>query len=385
MTLKANGEFCLFSACTTCSKSEFNRRLYDKKQTCFYCGLLVSKITRHHELKHMTEKEVAIALSFNKGSPWRKKHLEKLRLLGNYHHNLTVMETGKGELIVCRRPTSGKGCNPSDFLPCNFCLGFIKCQELWKHVKTCKFKPDENEVPKYQKAQENAKLLLFPAICSDSSNILSKLFVAMKSDEVTLEARNDWLIKELGALLIEKYGEKQNHFVSQKMREFARLLLQLHRTSASLDAQLSDFIKPGELDVVVSAVKALSKFHCEDGVQHRATPSLSLKIGHSIKKCVNILQGHALRRKDKELQEDVDNFEKLIESEWNHRVSHHSLCTLGSKKFNNVELLSLAEDLEKLRKSVLSTAQVLQEGQPQLEVWNQLAQATLARLVMFKK
>ncbi|XP_068746319.1 uncharacterized protein [Montipora capricornis] len=370
-------------------KSEFNRRVYDKKQACFYCGVLVSKIARHYELKHMTEKEVAIALSFNKGSPSRKKHLEKLRLLGNYHHNLTVMETGKGELIVYRRPTSGKGCNPSDFLPCNFCLGFIKRQELWKHVKSCKFKPDENEVPKYQKVQEKAKLLLFPAICSDSSNVLSNLFAAMKSDEVTLVARNDWLIKELGVLLIEKHGDKQNHFVSQKMRELARLLLQLRTTSASLDAQLSDFIKPGEFDVVVSGVKALSKFHSEDGVQHVAIPSLSLKIGHSLKKCVNILRGHALRRKDKELQEDVDNFEKLIESEWNHRVSHHSLGALGSKKFNNVELLPLAEDLEKLRTSVLSiissTAQVLQEGQPQLEVWNQLAQATLARLVMFNK
>ncbi|XP_067032827.1 uncharacterized protein [Acropora muricata] len=370
-------------------KSEFNRRVYDKKQACFYCGVLVSKIARHYELKHMAEKEVAIALSFNKGSPSRKKHLEKLRLLGNYHHNLTVMETGKGELIVYRRPTSGKGCNPSDFLPCNFCLGFIKRQELWKHVKSCKFKPDQNEVPKYQKVQEKAKLLLFPAICSDSSNVLSKLFAAMKSDEVTLVARNNWLIKELGVLLIEKHGDKQNHFVSQKMRELARLLLQLRTTSASLDAQLSDFIKPGEFDVVVSGVKALSKFNSEDGVQHVAIPSLSLKIGHSLKKCVNILGGHALRKKDKELQEDVGNFEKLIESEWNHRVSHHSLGALGSKKFNNVELLPLAEDLEKLRTSVLSiissTAQVLQEGQPQLEVWNQLAQATLARLVMFNK
>ena len=54
-----------------------------------------------------------------------------------------------------------------------------------------------------------------------------------------------------------------------------------------------------------------------------------------------------------------------------------------------LELLPLAEDLEKLRTSALSiissTVQILQEGQPQLEVWNQLAQATLARLVMFNK
>lgn len=114
------------------------------------------------------------------------------------------------------------------------------------------------------------------------------------------------------------------------MRELARLLLQFRTTNASLDAQLSDFIKPGEFDVIVSGVKTLSKFNSEDGVQHVAIPSLSLKIGHSLKRYVNILRDHALRRKDKELQEDVDNFEKLIETEWNHRVSHHSIGALGS-------------------------------------------------------
>lgn len=70
-----------------------------------------------------------------------------------------------------------------------------------------------------------------------------------------------------------------------------------------------------------------------------------MKIGHSLKKCVNILRGNALRRKDKEAQEDADNFEKLIESEWSHRVSHHSLGALSTRKFNKVGLLPLAEDL----------------------------------------
>jgi len=46
---------------------------YKNGLACFYCGDLVSKIARHYELKPMTEKEVAIALSFNKESPSRKK------------------------------------------------------------------------------------------------------------------------------------------------------------------------------------------------------------------------------------------------------------------------------------------------------------------------
>lgn len=107
-----------------------------------------------------------------------------------------------------------------------------------------------------------------------------------------------------------------------------------------------------------------------------------------LKKCVNILWGHALRTKDKVLEEDANNFERLIVSEWSYRVSHHSLNALSTKKFNKVELLPLANDLEKLRKSLLakmsSNVERL-EQHPQLEVWSDLAQATLARLVIFNK
>ncbi len=99
---------------------------------------LINPPTTHHKVR-----EVAIALSFNKGSPTRKNNL--------YHHNLTVLETGKEELIIKRRPPSDKRSDPDDFLPCEYCLAFIKQQELWKHMKSCKFKPEGDDAPRYQK------------------------------------------------------------------------------------------------------------------------------------------------------------------------------------------------------------------------------------------
>ena len=279
----------MFVHCT--QKKEGKGRVYDKKQSCYYCGKLVSKIARHYEQKHQSEREVAIAISFNKGSPTRKKHFEKLRLLGNYHHNLTVLETGKGELILKRRPSSHGKCNPSDFLPCHYCLGFFKRQELWKHIKSCDCKPEDGDhTPKYQKVQAKARLLLNPAASSsDNSSILSRLFSTMKRDEVSLIAKNDWLIKEVGLFLVEKHGEKQQHLTSQKMRELARLLTELRAADFSPSAQLKDFIKPAKFDIVVNAVKSLSNFQFQEGVQRVATPSLSLKVGHSLKECVSIL------------------------------------------------------------------------------------------------
>ena len=81
-------------------------------------------------------------------------------------------------------------------------------------------------------------------------------------------------------------------------------------------------------------------------------------------------------RKDKDLQEDADNFEQLLESEWSHHVSHRSLNSLSTSKFNKVQLLPLADYLDKLQKFVLikmsSSVQLLEE-QPQLQAWNDLA------------
>ena len=175
----------------------------------------------------------------------------------------------------------------------------------------------------YQKVQAKARMFLHPAATSssDNSSMLNRLFSTMKTDKVSLIAKNDWLIKEVGLFLVEKHGEKQQHLTSQKMRELARLLTELCAADFSPNAQLKDFIKPAKFDVVINAVKSLSKFHFQEGVQRVATPSLSLKVGHSLKKCVSILRGQAFRRKDKDQQEDADNFEKLIDSEWRHRVS----------------------------------------------------------------
>lgn len=292
------------------------RRIYDKKHACYYCGHLYCKIARHYELKHKTEREVAITLSFNKGSATRKKYIEKLRSLGDYHHNLTVVETGEGELIIKRRPSLDEKCNADDFLPCNRCLVFIKRMDLWKHIKSCKFKSADGGGPKYQKVQQKAKLLLQPQNSSnDNSTILETLFLNMKKDEVTLIAKNDWLIMEIGLFLVEKHGQNQHHLISQKMRELSRFLIELRSSDLHPNDQLSDFIKPAKFDVVVTAVKNLSKFQFQDGAQRVATPSLSLKIGHSLKKCVTIIRDKAFHRGDKDLQEDADNSEKLLESE----------------------------------------------------------------------
>lgn len=107
------------------------------------------------------------------------------------------------------------------------------------------------------------------------------------------------------------------------------------------------------------------------------------KIGCSLKKRVNIHRRDMLRRKGKGL-EDVANFEKLLVSEWSYPVLHHSLSTHTTKKSNKVEVLPFANDLERLRKSVLlktpSSTEVLIQ-QPQLLSWSRTPGVSLPRLL----
>lgn len=331
---------------------------------------------------------MAAALLLKKGSEERKKVLDKLRLKGNYHHNMNVLETGEGDLIVVRRPNaaSAQTCKAVDFLACQHCLGFIRKKELWKHV--CPFKPDDMPTNKHQSVQAMSKVMMISALSGDTNSLLNQVMATMRTDEPALVARNDWLIKKVGMLLVEKHGTKNNQDTSQKMRELSRLLIQLRKTDTNQNAELSDYIRPEKFDVVVEAVKVLCKFEINDGQQNVKTPSLSLKLGHSLKKCTNIMKGKALKEKDKDREVDADNFAKLLDMEWSHRISHHSLTTLSSRKFNKVDMLPLTEDLTKLRQFIKrkiseSTEEIRKH--PLLDDWKLLAQLTLTKLVMFNK
>ena len=150
-------------------------------------------------------------------------------------------------------------------------------------------------------------------------------------------------------------------------------------------ALLADCLEPDMIDIVVAAVKKVCGFG-GPGRQKVQIPSLALTMDHSIKKCAGILCGRALRAKDNELLQEVDNFLKLMEAEWEYRISHHSLTTLSERKYNQVPVLT--EDIDKLRRYM--DAQIKEksnelEETPTTTSWTSLAKLLLARLVMLNK
>ena len=88
-----------------------------------------------------------MSLRWPKSPARRKKETrnfkcERLRLLGNFHHNLKVYNKKEGNLLVLGRSTSAKVAE--DYIPCIYCLGFVCVNNIWHHGKTCKYKPTEH-------------------------------------------------------------------------------------------------------------------------------------------------------------------------------------------------------------------------------------------------
>ena len=290
---------------------------------------MVSKVARHYQVVHANEKEVAKALKFKKNSYDRRKELERLRLLGNYQHNLRVLETKCGRLIVMRRTSKSEEIKGEckDFLPCSHCLGFFRRSELWRHNKSCSFKNKEtdgdgdieNAVKQNSRnIQQKSKMLLLSHENPSDSSILRETFASMKADEVTRIAKNDRLIRRYGAHLAERVDKDQLNEVSQGMRQLSRLLLELQRNSTETTTMtLQDYMKPEYFDMLITSVKTLCSFEESGKTKAVRTPSLALKLGFSLKKCITILIGKALREKDNALLQDQKYLEKLMVSEWN--------------------------------------------------------------------
>ena len=105
----------------------------------------------------------------------------------------------------------------------------------------------------------------------------------MKNDDIVSVARRDQLITDFGAAIFEKVGIKDANYVSQRMRQLARLLQTLWIKAKKKDATLQDYIDTPMFDALVDAVKELCQFNTESRLEI-SIPSLALKLGHSLKK-----------------------------------------------------------------------------------------------------
>lgn len=125
---------------------------------------------------------------------------------------------------MCYRPR--KASSASNFIHCFFffCQGLYGKRTLWKHVKICTAKTNQDDESNSGKQRIRSKWALKTAGVGDISEGLKNLLSCMSYDEVTQAIQNDQLLLQFGQHLFLSFFSRHDH-IRQRLRELGRLLL----------------------------------------------------------------------------------------------------------------------------------------------------------------
>ena len=209
----------------------------------------------------------------------------------------------------------------------------------------------------------------------------------MKRDEFSILVRNDPLITSYGEKLFQKHGhlEHLHQHISCKMRELARLVTAARKLDSGV-TWLAECLSPDKFDMVVKAVKELCGFAQEENKYK--TPSLALKLGHSLKKCCAIAVCSSIKANDAEKRQSLEDFMYLCDKTWSTEVSSAALSTLASNKMNKPQLIPLTSDIQMLNQYIAAESKKCQaqlESDTDAESWQTLARVTLVSVILFNR
>ena len=163
---------------------------YSKFQACYYCGKLVSKVSKHLPAHHSKEPEVKEIMDLPTGSKDKRQKLKLITNWGNHNHNKKVLKKGKGDIIVAKRPTEAVSFH--HWYPCTCCFAWINRSELWRHVNKCKYKEAGDKMNSTEMV-ERSKTLLISTTVEDPR--LAKLITKIRAGEVLDIIKQDRLIQ----------------------------------------------------------------------------------------------------------------------------------------------------------------------------------------------
>ncbi|XP_030851698.1 uncharacterized protein LOC115928539 [Strongylocentrotus purpuratus] len=365
-------------------------RKYDKVAYCMMCEKPHKKLPDHLRSQHSNEIKVAQYMAATNRKE-KDKLLTLIRNKGNHMHNYRVFEKGHGELVVVYRPSCEA--KPRDYQPCKDCLGWFAKAELWKHRCILKQEePAKEQKKKRRRLLAQGRLLLPPVPCTSRDSITHKVLSGLSDDEIKACILNDQLILELAKVYSKKLGhdEEQHNHIRCKLRELGRLVLQFRRCSCNGKASLTSLISPNGFMTVLSAVKKVAGFDEENHLFN--TPSLALKLGHTLRKAAFVLLSKALMDRDgDDMQKLVEKFIKLLDTCWGSEISTHALRTLYQRKRNQPKLLPLTSDVVALSRHLEVQAELcvdkLSSGTTieNHSTWRELNKTMLAHLIVFNR
>lgn len=308
--------------------------------------------------------------------------------IGDFHHNCEVIEKKEGELILVRKPNKELNKTYTEYGPCPQCLGFFLKELLWHHIKYSCISRIQKGGSKHALSESNA--LMASTIAKENPQFYENIIAKLINDRISLVCKQDSLINQFGKLQFEKYHTTQSNLTRQSMRQLARLLIELRQINPN-KLWLSSWLRPEYFDDIITDIKNLCSLISTSNSDRPQfnIPSMALKLGHSLRKCIAVEKGSCIRKGDVKGLERLTDLLTLMDLEWSIRVSSNALNTLHIKKINSVELLPLTEDLVKLNtflnNKIVFHRKALELAPTKYDQWRKLALYVLCKIVLFNK
>ncbi|XP_056129347.1 uncharacterized protein LOC130106989 [Lampris incognitus] len=370
-----------------CTKKN-NKRAWDKRHYCLYCGKSDMKIARHLERKHIEVKEVAHAFSFPVGSKQRKELLEELRNMGDYQHNMKVLKEGRGQIVTRKRPCNNA--SVEDYLPCQFCYAMFVKRALWKHQSSCRSRETRDEKDgerKTRKSVQKASSGLLPI--ANSSKACQDVIHAMRQDAVTFHIRTDNLICKYGESLHAKHWQEKSRdttrYIAQKLRELGRFMLVVKKLDKTVKG-LQDVCTPLKFNLVLKAIRKLTEFSPTKNVYRK--PSTAVKIGFSLKGATEVLIGQTVMMEDDSAEKKAKKFMELLDKSWKDHVSASAYRSMEQSKLTKDESIPLTKDvmtLQEYLRKVEDDAKKELNDRISETAYKKLSESLLAQIIVFNK
>lgn len=369
-------------AATTTKKTTRTGAATGAQNFCFVCKKPQFKIARHFKTHVNDNLDIAQALGLPLASKERKELLEKLRNKGNFIHNNEVLETGSGSLKVKRR---GKD-DLKTYEYCIHCQGMFSQTELWRHMRRCSSKLEDQVGVKGRQRVLGLASAVKSACSSTANEGVLKMLSHLQNDDIASLVRNDFCLLQYAESLYSKDGHdpSKHDYIRQRIRELGRLLKTMRKTSTAQN--IEDALKPANFMAMIAAVRETAGYVPEGN--KFTTPSLALRIGHSLAKVCEILHCHAIMTLDENLAKSCVAFRTLYQTKWPEFISSSARRTLSEMKYNKPTMLPPTEDVAKLnnyldKRSKSSVAALTEERTQQN--YSMLAQTTLVKIILFNR
>ncbi|KAF0693056.1 Uncharacterized protein FWK35_00037737, partial [Aphis craccivora] len=372
---------------TSKKKTIMNKRVWDKTDHCVYSEKDVTNFTRHILRKHKDEIEVAKYESLPKGSKERKFEADTLRKKGNFLNNV-----GGNKVKPVRRPNELKGIPcANNCLPCKFCYGMFKKKYLFRHMNICKNNKEKHGSKVNAMAAGQNLLLVF----KDGDNeLVNNVFLRMATDEISLVAKTDELIKQFGSRYLKSHKEKHLiNVVSQKMRLLARFLMCMRLEVTTINT-LQECLSPKYFDSIIKCSKQVAGYSVEN--DNFKSPSVILKLGQSLKQCCEIAECIILKQSDLSpmeahniQKESINNLKYIIEKEWAHELWTNACKLMYQRKRNKLALLPLTSDIKLFKDYIVNLEKEsynnLKTNPNNVQFYRNLQESVLAQLVLLNR